>query len=73
MLAAGLDLVQLKGDFTDGCHEPMFRSCITLLALLEGDSTNLLGGLTQIVETLYDSLGGPGSLSMAEEPSLQNG
>lgn len=59
VLTAALDLVQLKEQFPGGAHEPVFRSCITLLALLEGDSSNMLDGLTQIVERLYDSLGEP--------------
>lgn len=73
VLTAALDLVQLKEHFTGGSHEPVFRSCITLLALLEGDSNSMLDGLTQIVERLYDSLGGPGSVGMVRESSLQSG
>ena len=73
VLSAALDLVQLKEQFSGGSHEPVFRSCITLLALLEGDSNNMLDGLTQIVEKLYDSLGGPSGASMARERSLQSG
>jgi hypothetical protein len=73
VLAAALDLVQLKEQFTGGSHEPVFRSCITLLALLEGDSNSMLDGLTQIVERLYDSLGSPGRVGMARDSSLQSG
>ena len=73
VLAAALDLVQLKEHFTGGSHEPVFRSCITLLALLEGDSNSMLDGLTRIVEKLYDSLGGPVGIGMARESSLQSG
>lgn len=73
VLSAALDLVQLKEHFTGGTHEPVFRSCITLLALLEGDSNYMLDGLTQIVERLYDSLGGPCGASTARESSLQSG
>ena len=73
VLAAALDLVQLKEHFAGDSHEPVFRSCITLLALLEGDSTNMLDGLTKIVERLYDSLGDPDGAKMARQPSLQSG
>ena len=73
VLSAALDLIQLKEQFSGGSQEPVFRSCITLLALLEGDSNNMLDGLTQIVERLYDSLGGPGRAGMAREASLQSG
>ena len=73
VLSAAFDLVQLKEHFTGVSHEPVFRSCITLLALLEGDSDNMLDGLTRIVERLYDSLGGPDGVSMARELPLQSG
>jgi len=57
VLSAALDLVGLKENFSGAREEKVFRSCITLLAGLEGDSNTMLDGLTGIVERLYDSLG----------------
>jgi len=55
ILCSGIDIVNLKNETTGGTQDSTFRTCITLLAHLEGDPNNLLEGFTPTLEALYVS------------------
>ncbi len=57
MLAAAVDLVLLKRLWVGGLQESVFQTNVALLGTLEADPDNLVGGLTQVLEGLYDSNG----------------